>query len=100
MLDAMALVARMRGQYRAVLPDGETVDWYAHVALGPSYDPCYCLRIYYTPRVPAEPRFVVALVDRQLDGLSATCPRRGRVCAFLVLVRDPGERRSMDGCCR
>lgn len=61
---------RMRQQYSARLPNGEVVEAAEHIALGVSYDPRHCLRIYFTSRVPAEPRFVIAHVGRHLDGIS------------------------------
>lgn len=63
---------RLRQQYSARLPNGEVVEAAEHIALGVSYDPRHCLRIYFTSRVPAEPRFVIAHVGRHLDGLSTT----------------------------
>lgn len=58
---------RHRRQYQVELPGGEVVEAHEHIALGNSYDPRYCLRIYFTSRVPAEPRFVVAHVGRHFE---------------------------------
>lgn len=63
---------KLRRQFRALLPDGSEVDCYEHIALGNSYDPRHCLRIYFSSRVPREPRFVIAHVGRHLDVLSTT----------------------------
>jgi hypothetical protein len=58
---------KQRQQYLATLPDGGTVECHEHVVLGSSYDPRYCLRIYFTSRAPQEPRFVIAHVGRHFD---------------------------------
>jgi hypothetical protein len=58
---------RMLQQYQVTLPGGEVVEAREHLALGTSYDPRHCLRIYFTSRVPAEPRFVVGHVGRHFD---------------------------------
>jgi hypothetical protein len=63
---------RLRRQYTARLPTGEVVDCEEHIALGATYDPRYCLRIYFTSRAPAEPRLVIAHVGRHRDGLTTT----------------------------
>jgi hypothetical protein len=63
---------RLRRQYAASLPTGEVVDCEEHIALGATYDPRYCLRIYFTSRAPAEPRLVIAHVGRHRDGLTTT----------------------------
>lgn len=58
---------RMLQQYQVTLPGGELVEAREHIALGTSYDPRHCLRIYFTSRVPAEPRFVVGHVGRHFE---------------------------------
>lgn len=58
---------RMLQQYQVTLPGGEVAEARAHIALGVSYDPRHCLRIYFTSRVPAEPRFVVGHVGRHFE---------------------------------
>ena len=63
---------RQRQQYFATLPSGETVECHEHIVLGSSYDPRYCLRIYFTSRAPGEPRFVLAHVGRHFEVLSTT----------------------------
>jgi len=63
---------RLRLQHAARLPSGETLDCEEHIALGSTYDPRYCLRIYFTSRAPAEPRFVLAHVGRHLDVMTTT----------------------------
>ncbi len=67
-----ATPGRLRRQYAARLAGGETVDCEEHIALGATYDPRYCLRIYFTSRAPAEPRFVIAHVGRHLDVMTTT----------------------------
>lgn len=63
---------KLRRKYHATLPDGSTVECYEHIALGNSYDPKHCLRIYFSSHVPKEPRFVIAHVGRHLDVISTT----------------------------
>ena len=63
---------RLRRQHMVRLSSGEQVEATEHIALGNSYDPRYCLRIYFTSRAPAEPRFVIAHVGRHLDVISTT----------------------------
>jgi hypothetical protein len=64
---------RHRLQYVATLPDGRSVECFEHIALGAgSYDPRYVMRIYFTSRAPAEPRFVVAHVGRHFDVMTTT----------------------------
>lgn len=63
---------RQRLQYVAHLPNGAQVDCEEHLVLGTSYDPRYCLRIYFTSRAPGEPRFVVRHVGRHFDVGSTT----------------------------
>jgi hypothetical protein len=58
---------RLRRQYVARMPTGDIVECEEHIVLGASYDPRYCLRIYFTSRAPAEPRFVIAHVGRHFD---------------------------------
>lgn len=43
-----------------------------HIVLGNSYDPKYCLRIYFTSRAPVEPRLVIGHVGRHFDVVSTT----------------------------
>jgi hypothetical protein len=64
--------ARLREQYRVRLADGQEVEATEHIAVGNSYDPRYCLRIYFSSRVSAEPRFVVAHVGRHHEVGSST----------------------------
>lgn len=54
----------LREQYIIPGPDGQTYDCVEHIAMGKSFDPRYCLRIYFTSRVPAESRFVIGHVGR------------------------------------
>lgn len=63
---------KLRQQYRFLAPNGETHDCYEHIAVGSTYDPRYCLRIYFTSRAPSEPRFVIGHVGRHLTVMSST----------------------------
>jgi hypothetical protein len=54
-------------QYQVVGGDGRQYDCREHIVLGSSYDPRYCLRIYFTSRAPVEPRFVIGHVGRHFD---------------------------------
>lgn len=58
---------RHRQQYLARGAGGAAYDCREHIALGASYDPRHCLRIYFTSRAPLEPRFVIGHVGRHLD---------------------------------
>jgi hypothetical protein len=58
---------RLIEQYQARLPSGQVVTCEEHIALGTSYDPTFCLRIYFTSRAPGEPRFIVSHVGRHFD---------------------------------
>lgn len=40
--------------------------------LGNSYDPRYCLRVYFTSRASMEPRFVIGHVGRHFDVASTS----------------------------
>ena len=62
---------RLREQYRFV-GDGGLVEAEEHIALGGTYDPRRCLRIYFTSRVPNEPRFVIGHVGRHFEVRSST----------------------------
>jgi hypothetical protein len=63
---------KLRQQYDAVGPDGRTFECLEHVVLGSSYDPRYCLRIYFSSRVRLEPRFVIGHIGRHFDVKSTT----------------------------
>ena len=60
-----------RQQYE-VRAQGQTFDCHEHIVLGNSYDPKYCLRVYFTSRAPMEPRFVIGHVGRHFDVKSTT----------------------------
>lgn len=66
-----ATSSRHRQQYIAHLPGGDVL-CEEHIALGSSQDPRHCLRIYFTSRAPAEPRFVIAHVGRHFDVATTT----------------------------
>lgn len=63
---------KLRRQYLARGPDGRAFDCHEHLVLGSSYDPRYCLRVYFTSRAPVEPRFVIGHVGRHFDVKSTT----------------------------
>jgi hypothetical protein len=64
--------AQHRQQYLFAGPRGVMYDCVEHLALGDSYDPRYCLRIYFTSRAPAETRFVIGHVGRHFDVKTTT----------------------------
>lgn len=59
--------ARLLQQYNVIGPGGVAYDCWEHIVLGTSYDPRFCLRIYFTTRAPLEPRFVIGHVGRHLE---------------------------------
>lgn len=63
---------RMREQYLFAGADGDVFDCVEHIAMGSSYDPRFCLRIYFTSRVPVESRFVIGHVGRHFDVKTTT----------------------------
>jgi len=69
---AKATSKKHRQQYEVVMPGGTVVECHEHVVMGTSYDPRFCLRIYFTSRAPGEPRFVIAHVGRHFDVKTTT----------------------------
>jgi hypothetical protein len=63
---------RLRRQYEFRMPDGSAVECTEHLALGTSYDPAHCLRIYFSSTAAADGRFVVGHVGRHLESMSTT----------------------------
>ena len=63
---------RHRQQYVVQCAGGQAYDCREHIALGTSYDPRHCLRIYFTSRAPLEPRFVIGHVGRHFDVATTT----------------------------
>jgi hypothetical protein len=63
---------RQLDQYRSRMPSGQEIVCEEHIALGNSYDPRHCLRIYFTSRAPGEPRFVISHVGRHFDVATTT----------------------------
>jgi hypothetical protein len=64
---------KLRQQYRFAGPDGTIHECHEHIAIGGgTYDPRHVLRIYFTSRAAAEPRFVVGHVGRHLTVMSST----------------------------
>lgn len=43
-----------------------------HIALGQTYDPRRCLRIYFSSRVPSETRSIVAHMGRHFEVIIST----------------------------
>ncbi len=58
---------RLREQYLFYDSKGSEYDCVEHIAMGSSYDPRFCLRIYFTSRVPVESRFVIGHVGRHFE---------------------------------
>jgi hypothetical protein len=63
--------ARLREQYRFAY-GREQVEAEEHIALDNTYDPRRCLRIYFSSRVPYEPRFVIGHVGRHFEVITTT----------------------------
>jgi len=68
---ARSTSARLRRQYHFTYR-GATIEAEEHIALGGTYDPRRCLRIYFTSRLPHEPRFVIAHVGRHFEVMTTT----------------------------
>jgi hypothetical protein len=64
--------AQQRQQYLFAGPGGFAYNCVEHLALGDTYDPRYCLRIYFTSRAPNETRFVIGHVGRHFDVKTTT----------------------------
>ncbi|HRN53082.1 MAG TPA: hypothetical protein PK788_06265 [Gemmatimonadaceae bacterium] len=62
----------LRDQYRISDSGGQVFECEEHIALGNSYDPRHCLRIYFTSRAPGETRFVIGHVGRHLEVITST----------------------------
>ncbi len=63
---------KLKRQYRFVGPDQREYDCPEHIAIGATYDPKHCLRIYFTSRAPSEPRFVIGHVGRHFTVMTST----------------------------
>lgn len=63
---------KLRDQHRLRGPDGTEYECEEHIALGSSYDPRHCLRIYFTSKSAMDIRFVIGHVGRHLDVQSTT----------------------------
>ena len=68
---ARSTPARLREQYCFAYRSG-TVEAEEHIALGATYDPRRCLRVYFSSRVPNDPRFVIAHVGRHFEVMTST----------------------------
>jgi hypothetical protein len=64
--------ARLRQQHRFTTREGIPFEAEEHIALGGTYDPRRCLRIYFSSRLPDETRFVIAHVGRHFQVMSST----------------------------
>jgi hypothetical protein len=58
---------KLRQQYLVHDGEGTVFDCREHIVLGTSYDPRFCLRIYFTSRTSGEPRFVIGHVGRHFE---------------------------------
>jgi hypothetical protein len=63
---------KQRSQYMLSDDRGHSYECLEHVVLGSTYDPRYCLRIYFTSRAPTEPRFVIGHVGRHFDVITTS----------------------------
>jgi len=63
---------KLRQQYIVHGGGGTFYECLEHIALGSSYDPERCLRIYFTSRDPSEPRFVIGHVGRHFTVATTT----------------------------
>lgn len=59
--------ARVRRQHEFVDTNGSVFECYEHLRLGVSYDPRYCLRIYFASKPTFNGRFVVGYVGKHLE---------------------------------
>ena len=63
---------RLRDQHRVRGPHGLDYECEEHIALGNSYDPRHCLRIYFSSRAQLETRFVIGHVGRHFEVQTTT----------------------------
>lgn len=63
---------KQRSQYLLSDDRGHLFECLEHVILGSTYDPRYCLRIYFTSRAVSETRFVIGHVGRHFDVITST----------------------------
>jgi hypothetical protein len=64
--------ARLREQYRFSHPTLGEFEGVEHLVLGRTYDPRWCLRIYFSTRVQGEPRFVIGHIGRHFEVLTSS----------------------------
>jgi hypothetical protein len=67
-----ATSGKQRIQYRRSDDRGHSFECLEHIVLGSTYDPRYCLRIYFTTRAPLEQRFVIGHVGRHFEVMTTT----------------------------
>jgi hypothetical protein len=63
---------RLRQQHEFTDANGRVFLCEEHIAVGSTYDPRYCLRIYFTSRSGMETRFIIGHVGRHLDVMSTS----------------------------
>jgi hypothetical protein len=63
---------RLRQQYLFHLEGGEGVECFEHIALGATYNPRRCLRIYFSSKLVTDSRFVIGHVGRHFEVMSST----------------------------
>lgn len=63
---------RLRQQYQFTDANGAVHDCAEHIAIGATYNPRRCLRIYFTSRTASEVRFVIGHVGRHLTVMTST----------------------------
>ena len=59
--------SRMREQYRFTDENGRVHECHEHIRLGRTYDPRYCLRIYFSSKSSGESRFVIGHVGKHFE---------------------------------
>ncbi len=67
-----ATSARLREQYQFTDEGGQVHECHEHIRLGSTYDPRYCLRIYFTSKASGESRFVIGHVGRHFEVKTTT----------------------------
>jgi hypothetical protein len=63
---------KQRSQYWVSNDRGQRFECLEHIVLGSTYDPRYCLRIYFTSRAPLEQRFVIGHIGRHFEVITTT----------------------------
>lgn len=63
---------RLRQQYLFHLEGGEGVECFEHIAVGGTYNPRRCLRIYFSSKSITDSRFVIGHVGRHFEVVTST----------------------------